>query len=445
MEVDYPARGPVTRFGLSAVAQGLGGISGRYFKRYMEGTVDDYLKKNKSKRYKEKLPFPKRMKVSGGSGFYKGAFKALQPVTRKFEDIVLEKGSVGCIETFGKCEGPEIVWLGASTCNIAEIAFHVAKSVLRKLFKAAGIHITNAESVFMNEVIFPLNTTDSSGFTYRIQYEDGPGNITDVTAGIPSGVTLNSLATLSGIKQAIIDYANASSDKLMASIKLYQNDNDAIGNSGKLVATLNMKNEMVHLHSSAKLSVQNRTKGATGTSDALDVVDSQPLMGKLYYFKKSNPELKSLVASTLAPNLVSLLSRWSDTTVNLFSDASPGYDIQIGNPPTPKIWNNCSQTANISLEPGELKDCYISNVSEKYYQQFVRSLAWYNGSGKRRQNVGDCIYVVLEERLNSGSFNPIRVNYECEATFQCYLTTNRVDPIIKTFASNSISAPPGNT
>jgi len=438
MEVDYPVRGPVTRFGLSAVAQGLGGISGRYFKRYMEGTVDDYIRKNKSKRYMDTKPFPKRMKVTGGSGFYKGAFKALQPVTTQFEDLVLNKGSVGCIETYGVCQGNDILWIGASTCNIAEIAFHVAKSVLRKLFKQAGIHITNADAVFMNEIIFPLNTPESSGFTLRIQYEDGPGNITDVTYGLPSGVTLNSLANLSGIKQAIIDYANASTDKLMSSIKLYQNDNFTT-NTGKLVATLNMKNEMVHMHSSAKLVVQNRTKGATGSSDALDVIDAQPLMGKLYHFKKSNPELKSLVTSSFAPNLVSLLSRWSDGTVNLFSDGSPGYEIQIGNPPTPQIWNNCSQTANVSLEPGELKDVYISNTNEKFYQQFVRSLAWYNGSGKRRQNVGDCIYIVLEERLNSGSTNPIRVNYECEATFKCYLTTNRVDPIIKTFSTSSVN------
>lgn len=441
MEVDFPARGPVTRFGATAVAQGLGRISGRYVKRYMENTFNDYVRKNKAKKYKDKKAFPKRMKVSGGSGFYKGAFKALQPVTEKFEDMVLKKGSVGCIETFGVCQGNDILWIGASTCNIAEIAFHVAKAVLRKLFKAAGIHITNADEVFLNELIFPLNTPEASGFTLHMQYEDGPGNLSDLNYGLPSGVTLNSLANLSGIKQRIIDYANASSDQLMCSIKLFQNDN-ASTNTGKLVATLNMKNEMVHMHSSAKLVVQNRTKGATGTSHALDVIDAQPLMGKLYHFKKSNPELKSLVSTSFAPNLVSLLSRWSDGTVNLFSDGSPGYEFQIGNPPTPKIWNNCSHTANVSLEPGELKDVYISNVNEKYYQQFVRSLAWYNGSGKRRQNVGDCIYVVLEERLNSGSTNPIRVNYECEATFKCYVTTNRVDPIIKTFSTSSVNFVP---
>jgi len=263
----------------------------------------------------------------------------------------------------------------------------------------------------------------------------------NVTYNFGSGLNLNTFANLSGIKDAIINYANASSDKILTNIRLYQNDNadasPANPNTAKLVATLNMKNEMVHMHSSVKFTVQNRTKGATGTSDAVDVIDAQPLMGKLYYFKKSNPELKSLVNSSFAPNLVSLLSRWSDGTVNLFSDGSPGYEIQIGNPPTPQIWNNCSKSANVSLEPGELKDVYISNSNVKYFAQFVRSLAWFNGSGKRRQTVGDCLYVVLEERLNSGSTNPIRVIYECEATFKCYVTTNRVDPIIKTFSTSS--------
>lgn len=396
-------------------------------------------RKGSSKNKKMGRVYPART----GSGFFKGGFNGLKTVSPTFQDMVLTKGSAGTIETYGSCLGTEIVWVGATTCNIAEMAYHASKAILRKLFKQAGLHITDAQSKFTHELYWPANTSHSGGFMLRLQYADGPGNLNDVTYTLVDPETLNTLANNCNLKQAIIDYANASSDKILLSIRLYNIDYQG-GTSGtsKQVAILNMRNEMIHMYSSVKIVVQNRTKGAGVAGENLnfvDTIDAQPLKGKLYYFKKGNPEIRGLDVTSGQPNSTSLFSRWGDNTVKLISDTSIGYNSQMVNPPSPQYWNNCSKHSNISLEPGDLKDCFLSNTTEKYFSEFVRSLAWYNGAGNRRQKVGDCLYICLEERLNSGSANPIVVQYEAESNISCYLTTNKVDPIIKTFAATVVN------
>jgi len=403
---------------------------------------DDYArssKRSKSSSSKKTQTMGRTGQARGGSGFFKGGFAQPVRVTPTIKDIVLTKGSAGTIETHGRCEGTDIVWVGATTCNIPEFAFHVAKALCRKILKQAGVHISNADAPFLNEITYPAGTLTSYGYTLRMQYEDGAGNMNEVTYPATDPETLNTMANNSGLKQAIINYANAASDRICVSMKLYQTDNGSI-TTGKLAATLNLKNEMVHFFSTVKLVVQNRTKGAVaGSTTSLDVIDAQPLKGKMYYFKKANPDLKQMNNTTAIPNLVSLFSRWSADTIKLISGNETGYDPQLQEPPSPSFWSNCSKSSSVTLEPGDLKDVYISNSIDKYFPDFVRKLAWYNGVGNRRQKVGDCVLIALEERLNSGSTNPIIVQYEAQADFSCYVTTNKIDPIMKTYASSEIN------
>jgi len=380
----------------------------------------------------------KRMPKNGGygQGFFKGGFAPLVRTTPKIDDIVMTKGAGTTGEYHGYCQGTEIVWIGASTCNITTISFQVAKSILRKLLKQAGIHITNSQVPLINSVT-PGVGSSSTGFiliTYKV---NGAGTPSDSTYTFVDPETLDTLTTNCSLANQITNYANTLNDSIPNVLRLFQYDRNTGGggvDSAKLVATLNLKNEMVHLYSSVKLVIQNRTKGATGTTDNLDVIDAQPLKGKMYYFKKGNPEVREMPGTTLIPNTTSLLSRWPDNTVKLLSDTSAGYDQQLLNPPSPQFFNNCSKSAVISLEPGDLKEVNISNLTEKYFVEFVRSLAWFNGNtGARRQKVGDCILVALEERLNSGSANPIKVQYEAEHSVSCYVTTNKVDPLVKSF------------
>lgn len=424
----------------------LGGrIIRQAYKRY--GELNDRKIQKKQRKTSSKKMKTKTM-GSYGKGFYKGSFNPLKSNNVTAEEKALTVGSASTLENYGKAQGTEIVWIGATTFNLEELATNVSKAVVRKLLSKAGITTTNAEVVLQTHVDYVTgNPVDASGYQICLQVVNAGGTKSNVFYNFALNETLNSLPINCGLKDQILNYALASFSALSPTpqlithcIKLYQTDNTASNDVGRLVATLNLLNEVVHYHSSIKLVVQNRTKGASTVTDNLDVIDAQPLKGMMYFFKKGSPTVRELPGVTTPPNTTSLMSRWPAQTVHLLSDTVAGYDQQLRNPPKPSFWQNCSKSANISLEPGDLKDVYLSNNIDMYYDKFIRSLAWItSGSGARVQKVGDTVFIALEERLNSGSANPIIVNYECETNMSCYLTTNRLDPMVKSFAVNQIS------
>jgi len=422
-----PPNNPIGR-----VAEMTGRFVRAAYKRY--GEYND-----RAPRKKQKVNRKRKMKISKGygSGYFKGSFAKARTVQPKMEDIALTYGSGITLETHGSCSGTEIVWVGASTLEITQMAKCVSIAILRKLYKIAGIDITNPGVQFLS--LDNASGFSSGGFRIVRFTMNSVGTPATVSYDVSTAETLTSLALNSGLQNEIINFASTTSDLITTVIRLYQIDNTASTNEHRTVATLNMNNEMLHLEMKQKLVVQNRTKGATGTATSLDVIDAQPLKGKMYMFSKGNPNVRELSSVGGPPNTESLLGRWSNTSVKLVSDTNLGYDSNLKNPPSPYFFNNCKKASNITLEPGDLKEVNMKNNINKYYPQFLRSLAWFSGTGIRRQTIGDSVFVCLEERLNSGSSNPITVQYEAENSFLAYLSTNRIDPMVKVFDIQTIS------
>lgn len=407
-----------------------------YLKRVAENKRDHKFEKTRRRPSSRKT-------IMRGSGNYKGPFPAARPTMPSVEDMALSYGSGRVLETYGSCAGTEICWVGASTLDIGEMAKTVAQAILRKLFAQAGLIITNPSMPIISQVIFGgpgvPDVYQGGGFEIVRQRQNAVGDRDYAKHTMSQLDTLEQLAVDSGLVDEIINYSVATNDNISKTIRLFQIDANFTGITyGKCVSTLNMNNEKIHLTMKCKLIVQNRTLGATGSVDT-EVLDAQPLQGKIYQFNKSHPVVREIAGVQNAPNTDTLLGRWSNTGVVLVSNTVVGYDQNIRNPPTPYFWTNCSKSANIALEPGDLKDVSLYNKVDKFYPDFMASLAWYNGAGVRRQKIGDCVFIALEERLNSGSANPIKVQYENELVNYCYLSTDRVSPMLKTYDTRTQS------
>lgn len=415
----------------------LGGkIVKNYLKRVAENKAGYKYEKSRRKGSRKNI-------MRGGSGNYKGAFPAARPNKPTVEDLALSYGSGRVLETFGSCAGTEICWVGASTLDIGEMAKTVAQAIIRKLFAQAGLIITNPSMPIISQVLFGgpgvPDVYQGGGFEIVRQRQNAVGDRDYAKYTMDSTDTLEQLAVDSGLVDEIIDYSTASNNNISKTIRLFQIDANFTGvQYGKCVSTLNMNNEKIHLTMKCKFIVQNRTLGATGSVDT-EVLDAQPLQGKIYHFNKSHPIVREVAAILNAPNTDTLLGRWSNTGVQLVSNTVTGYDQNIRNPPSPYFWTNCSKSGSISLEPGDLKDVSLYNKVDKFYPDFMASLAWYDGAGVRRQKIGDCVFIALEERLNSGSINPVKVQYENELTNYCYLSTDRVCPMLKTYDTRTQS------
>lgn len=413
----------------------------QYKRKRPEGTPTNRPKQFRPKRNMPPIRAKTMSMGSYGKGFYKGGFAPLKDNSVTYEEKALNIGCGKTLENYGKAQGTEIVWIGATTLNINELSAVVAKAILRKLYSKAGIHITNSEVILNSLVTFSGTQTPSgAGFKVLRKTVDNTGATALNWYTTVSTETLTSVASNCGLQQEIVDVATAAVASWTNCIELWQIDNTASTDEGRRVATLNLNNELIHYSSKVKLVVQNRTKGATGTADALDVIDAQPLKGRMYYFRKGNPIVREMPGTTAPPNTNSIMSRWTGDTIVLYSDTTTGYDGQLKNPPPPSFFQNCSKSSYITLEPGDLKDVSLQNETVQYYSDFLRSLNWITaGTGFRRQKAGDSILIALEERLNSGSSNPIIVNYEAETSILAYCTTGRVDPIVKSFGVASIS------
>jgi len=416
----------------------VGGALRQAYKRYAELSGQSR-KRSKTSSNKRTQTSQRYSNKRGGSGFFKGRFNSAKTVSPTAKDLALTKGYGMVREVYGSCSGNNIIWLGASTFDIADVSKTVAIAILRKLFKKAGIDMNN--STLQSYLSFDATTDNmfSYGFTIvrQVATPDGVSGLGPYVTLL--GDTLETMASGCGLQGAILEYCRGNTADIDEKIFLYQQDAINPTYAYRLVSSINLKNEKVHLDMKAKFVVQNRTKGSTSENNQLDTIDAQPLKGKMYHFNKSMPIIRGDQKYGVAPNMTSLLGRWSSTAVNLASDTSVGYDSDVLEPPTPYYFQNCGKSSNISLEPGDMKEVNFSNSIDQYYQTFVQKLAWVNGTTKRRQKVGDCCYLALEERLNSGSANPIVVQYELQISTYAYLSTGRIDPMKETYveATNS--------
>jgi len=384
------------------------------------------------------LGFPNKNKMP--STYNQGSFAPPYKVKKQTEDIYTSYGFWKVKEQFGTVNGSESLYIAANGFNLQSFAYVLAMSMLRKLFRKIGKEITDFEA--------PLTITNlGKAYRFSLKYQWDDGNITQNTYTTVIDETLISLAYNIGIVPEIESYIQGTTQAILSSIDLQIIDNyvtnsepPIFGELPRHLGTLNLKNEKVHYFMSCSVTVQNRTKGAAESGNNVDVVDSQPLKGYLYYFKKNTPQTKM---QNFADGVYS--QNWSPferTNVNgirlINGNAALG---AMKDPPTPHFFSNCSKASYVKLEPGAMKKFYVENTYFKYYADLLRSATRYSGSStSKRQNIADTMMLGLEEVLNSGSSNKITVQYEGENKTGAYFVTGPLPTIKKLYEQENINA-----
>ena len=353
------------------------------------------------------------------TGYYKGPFKRVKKNIITSEDIFTSLGFYAVKEQFGKVTASDCVYAGLSGFDLTETSLVVTIAMLRKLFMKHGMDIPDA-------TVSIIDNLAVSGFNMLILYTDSEGNFSNPGAyTFVNGETLGTLATNSGIKGSIENYAKASSDKIVNRIVLRAGET--------VLAQLVLKYESVVIEMEGKITLQNRTKGALASTSESDTVDNQPLKGYQYYFKKQNPRTK--MEPTAADG-----DKWVEFNygnlggIKLISSGGSNIDPVMQEPPSPNFFQNCSKSSKVRLEPGSIKTGYVSNKITKNYEDFIRNLAWYNGGNVyRTQRIADTVLFAFEETLNSNSSNLITLTYETEQRCGAFFKTTGVPSIKKSY------------
>jgi len=422
--------GPIG-FGAVAIGGALGYLAGEFVNSfgqqeddYMMPLVEAALSPNKNK-----MPL----------AYNQGAFAPPTKYKSQNEDIYTAYGAYKVNEQFGQVAGSESVYISANGFNITSFAYMLAMAMLRKLFRKIGKEITDWEM---------LLTTSNYAKAYRLQmtYNTDAGGTNDIVYETVSNETLISLAYNSQIVTQIENYIQGiASDGILSNIDLAIIDNETTTNVppvrfelARHIGSLNLKNEKVKLFMAQTVTVQNRTKGAGEGGNQVDVVDSQPLKGYLYYFKKNTPQVKM---QNFGTTIWGPFERTTPGGVQLVHSNSVGIDASMKDPPSPHFFSNCSKASYVKLEPGAMKKFHVENTIFKYYPEVIRAATIFSGNQYfKRQNICDTIMLGLEEVLNSGSSNKITVQYEAENKTGAYFVTGPLPTMKKVYDQNEVNA-----
>jgi len=310
-----------------------------------------------------------------------------------------------------------------TTWSADRYAYTFCGAALRKLFKLAGIPVNDK-----GEVIPMSGPTNGKKFIIEyLTQEPTSGTVAVIGAITITTSTLDELLdmTFATFKQSVELFFNKGDDKLPYALMLYAEDVTSLGPpelfEARLVARLDLSNEVVTFYAVSDIKVQNRT-AADSTAETpqleTDRVDAQPLYGSIYHFS-SDPKLKIIGIND--PNGLKLNGI---PTSGMYLTRSQDFsNPTFQNRPSAQHWTNCVARNNVVLNPGNIKKgaCFIK-ITGRLKNIFA----------KMRHEAGTNILhgvrcksqlYIFEECIRSDTTNNIKVQYERKLRVGCMLKT----------------------
>lgn len=370
-------------------------------------------------------------------GVYKGPFKRAKKNVKSDETKYLNNGYGLTVECFGRVDDADCVYVGHSTYDRDNLSRTIANAVVRKLLKKCGF---NPDSPDQEIPFYAYN--DSDGFRLSFTVIDNSGTIFPFNYDIPNDTNLENLTSNSGFLDAVrarmvaIDaHARGDFDR----IALYSSDRNGVSTNWRLAGELNLRTEVLEVWVHSTLTVQNRTKSASGSSET-DVVDSQPLKGYLYHMYGGVPKTKRMGLTSIAPQ--TSLNRIQTPGI-ILAQAVDMNSTYFKEPPVPSFFSNCGKSSYVNLASGDMKKTVVSSKWRGYFNNIlIGKLKNVSPDGLQQVTMyapGKCQILALEERLNSGSTNLITVSYECERKMGAMLISTKKPTMLSAFTEYQLN------
>lgn len=379
--------------------------------------------------------FPAKKKVSfNTAGTYQGKFKKGKKVVK---NMALNLGFVHTTEINGNVSDPDCVYLTHSSVAPYQCLELICHALLRKLFKRAGMNVTSLDTP-----IVAYRNGNSDGWIIEIIRQDsGNGSLeknhyvisaTDSIYTIVGNKAQGVAPNWPGFIDRLLLYAQPQPGSTVYELKelnLYRKDISGIQNFDLLAVNMKLGQQKCHLAFRSELKIQNRTKAASGSSDAEDVANN-PLVGRSYSFNSGVPRCSlQFNNQPFADAIV------ESTGVRLYKGSQLPQGLK--EPPLPKIFTSVKSSAKIRLEPGAIKKDVITFTMqgkllkvllELGFQSVASSTGTYNNRVK-----GKSTMIALEDMINFNVEHDISVAYEVNREQSCYITTGKDEPALGYF------------
>lgn len=414
------------------------GLAASYGNKMRSGVVTTARKLLKfGARSSSKVKSSIKSTAGGGSARYRGRFRKAKRVSKSNKYV--KKGFENTTEVNGTVSDPDVVYVGA-TCAPGRVSVEaVAQALLRRVLeKCIGIPVTNVKTVLQGYYNSGAPTTEfNNGDGFRFSLTSVNINTGVINEQTYETVPTDSIYSICGEEQAgvaatwpnfilqLLIWAagttnladNANQPHML---RVYRRDGN-VTNFYLGSGAIDLRTTTIHFKSSISLKLQNRSLSATGGNQA-DDVNNNPLMGYKYEFKGGSPMFKD----NSATGMYRVSRMFENTGTCLARGASMTGIGSIGKePPKPQFWTNCVKSSKVTLDPGDLKQTYLSY---SFSLNFIKALQRINAEADNTtdrvsyRNPGKCVMFALEDMINVNAANLIAVAYEVNRVIGCYAT-----------------------
>lgn len=379
----------------------------------------------------------KRSAFSVKSGVYTGKGARTKKNKQTTESRCLSQGYLKTIEQYGSVNDPDCVYLTHSTAYLIELASTINCALLRKILTKAGFKITstNTELSVSLPAVGSEALSKSDGLKFVYTCKDQATNVYRVYEyDTLDNQNFNSLCYLwTDMTNRLIDYfRNDGTTFEPYKLAVFRKDFTLTTPSWNLGAEMYLEDCNIEIHMMSNLVIQNRTLASLDTvGTALDQIlsdriDAQPLKGYVYEFKNADPRVKnSALSKPFALEFQNIL--WGsirDTGMRLirgneYTGNVAGSTTWAGatEPFVPQYFANCTKSAKILLQPGEMKKFSFNwNLKGKIVNVIkkLRVTKWDTTSSNISGMSGHSQMIALEEVMRTPSVNKVTVGYERE-------------------------------
>ncbi len=391
----------------------------------IKGGARSYLNSKKPKSHVSKsvsVGTKRRRPKYDTTGVYKGQFnkpKAYKPsmASKVGASVEFEKG--------GQVTSQDCVYLGHSI-SINQLTRQVSRSIIRRLFQQLR---ESPRGWF--EKLKPFETVTQPCLEMRVMYmvnNDSPAQITSAT-----------FQSTQSLDEVVFWFESqfwlAATNEIRPIRSIWIFNHSPTANPQELpLAYLDLDNIHLHINCSSKMSIQNRTLGATATSTSMDDITNNPLEGKVYSGTGNGTLLQT------QDNVVGMAGNdfWGTLADGIIQFDPLGTPVTaqqasvLRRPPTANAFVAVRSVAKVRLGPGAIKKSVWSwNRSMKFskYIEYMQSRLRANGDVKTPVSLGKFEFLGLEKMVrtrNAGTGVPaVSVGYELNQVIGCYTTLVR--------------------
>jgi len=370
-----------------------------------------------------------------GSGGYAGAFsrrRSKRKIGGKKVSLskIKQRGIYQTTEIIGQVNDPDAVYIGYSAYSSPQILDNIATALISLLFQKAGQRITN-----VNDTIPAISGTAGDIVVQLV----GDANVSVASQAFSSGVSGYSLiiAWLKAELQEVAIEETTTNAINILNIKKLLLFMPVIAGTQTPQSKVHLDDVTVHVAAWNELKLQNRSASYEGSSST-DVVNSNPLIGKIYDFERqpvtSIDHMKPLQVFDYENGV--LLKRAAE-----FTSAA-----EMKEPPSGRIFNNTKKTDKVVLQPGQIRKSTLYYTHSEKLIKFIKKLALRKAAADAVYLTGQVTFlpcpsqiVALEDVINYNATNKITVAYELNRQQGVMLTLKNPRVTQQTYATATIT------